>query len=149
MKKYGRVFFMVFLLAGFPLLSSAQSIDINKITGFWILDLSAQMKNNPKSNDKINKLDKKHKDQYLETQKSRAYVFYENGNFETSWVSYGGSQLVYGKWELDKNNDLRIVFPDKTQLLYKTKLTEFHCILTSSVKDGDSDRRLYLKRIDR
>lgn len=149
MKNYIRVFWLLFILIYVHVGSHAQSTEKNKIHGLWVVDTAVQLQNNPKNSERINKLDKKQKERYLETQKSRAYVFFENGKFETSWVSNGSSQLVYGKWEINKKNELQVALEDNSILLYKITETKSHLILTSSVKDGSEERRLYLKRLDR
>ncbi|WP_192349065.1 hypothetical protein [Algoriphagus sp. Y33] len=148
-----RSFFLTGLLLGMFQLGlvaqSKDSIATAELSGAWLMDAALQMEKSMLANRNSQKaLEDKHREDQLESMRSRMYIFYEDGQFESSWVSHGGSQIVYGKWDLGKDGVLLIELEDKSLLSYGITLERSRLQLTPGISGQSEAQTLYLKRFE-
>ncbi len=128
----------------------AQTMDSTSFTGLWVLDTSEQVSRSlAKERNSMETLTENHREGLIETMKSRVYIFHEDGSFESSWVTGGDTRVVYGEWEMDKDEVLHIRLNNKSGFSYNIQLDPVHFILSPKVKSEEVIQPLYLKRIDR
>ncbi|MDR7130959.1 hypothetical protein J2X69_003318 [Algoriphagus sp. 4150] len=115
--------------------------------GVWLMDADVQMQKSVMATRNSKKpLNEKQEGYRLESIKSRVYVFHENGNFEASWVSRGGTNIVSGIWEISKDGILQLTTEDnKTSLAYSISQNKNRLVLTPEITGPQS---LHLKRME-